>query len=314
MITRFYKILNQDKEVVYVGVTTRTIEYRFGQHIKSKNLDPSKYSVIEFDRIEHQEIKSFEDYYKEHNIVAELEQKYIQEEKDKGSILLNISKGGEWCSDILNKLRREKFIEKYGSYDGFKEYRARIKKINNWVRCWIYVKTRNKIREWLKQWAFHRSENKTKYWLNIWRGTKYNKSKKWVYNWKNVKTMNKSKQWVKSWRSIRKISKVKQFLKNWIVHRKAKKSKLWVANWIRKYNYNKTKNWIKSWKQKYTYNKHKLFIRNWILVRGANKTKNWLKNFIVMKPHNRKKLWVVNWIYSVRKREERRINKNKKEK
>ena len=33
-----------------------------------------------------------------------------------------------------------------------------------------------------------------------------------------------------------------------------------------------------------------------------------------MKTYNRKKLWVVNWIYSVRKREERRINKNKKEK
>ena len=40
MDTIFYKILNKDDEVVYVGVTTRTIKRRFGEHLKSKRFEP----------------------------------------------------------------------------------------------------------------------------------------------------------------------------------------------------------------------------------------------------------------------------------
>ena len=120
MKTRFYKILYKNQDVVYVGVTLRPITERFRQHVLSKRLNKN-YSVIEFDCIEHPEFTTLEIFYEERRKVAELEQKYIREELEKGSSLLNISKGGEWGSSILEKLRKEEFCKKFGSYDNYKE-------------------------------------------------------------------------------------------------------------------------------------------------------------------------------------------------
>ena len=78
MKTRFYKILHKGKDVVYVGVTLRSITRRFKEHIILKELNEN-YSVVEFDCIEHPEFTTLEIFYEERKKVAELEQKYIKE-------------------------------------------------------------------------------------------------------------------------------------------------------------------------------------------------------------------------------------------
>ena len=45
MITYFYKILYDNKDVVYVGITTRSINARFREHISKKRLNPEIYST-----------------------------------------------------------------------------------------------------------------------------------------------------------------------------------------------------------------------------------------------------------------------------
>ena len=110
MKTWFYKILYKNKDVVYVGVTLRPITERFKEHLVLKNLNEN-YSVIEFDCIEHPEFTTLEVFYKERSKVVELERKYIKEELEKGSKLLNISKGGEWGCIILEKLKKMIFMK-----------------------------------------------------------------------------------------------------------------------------------------------------------------------------------------------------------
>ena len=124
MITHFYKILYENKDVVYVGVTTRTINKRFQEHVSLKKLN-QHYSVVEFDKIEHPKIDCLKTYYEECCKVSNLERKYIREEKLKGSKLLNISLGGEWGTTILNKLYRKDFFEKFGTYDNYIKYRKK---------------------------------------------------------------------------------------------------------------------------------------------------------------------------------------------
>lgn len=96
MRTIFYKILYKNKDVVYVGVTTRKITQRFREHLKSKGLNPNEYTIVEFYSIIHPEISSLEVFYEEQGRVALLEQQFIKEEINKGSKLLNIRRGGEW--------------------------------------------------------------------------------------------------------------------------------------------------------------------------------------------------------------------------
>lgn len=249
MITYFYKILYKNKDVVYVGVTTTTVQHRFQQHIKSKGLNPDVYSVIEFDRLEHGNISSIEDYNREKKKVVELERKYIAEERAKGSNLLNISVGGEWGANILYKLRKEGFIERFGSYNGFKEYKVRIDKSHYWLKSWIYQKSKNKSKEWLRVWVRTKLKNKSKEWLRSWINQKtYNKSKKWLGNWIKHKTYNKSKKW----------------LITWICDKLKNKSKVWLRSWIRQKTYNKSKVWLKSWINNRSTNKSKEWLRHWI--------------------------------------------------
>ena len=236
MITYFYKILYKNKDVVYVGVTTTTIQKRFSQHVYSKNLNPKLYSVIEFDRIYHNNIISIEDYKKERQKVAELERKYIAEEKSKGSNLLNISIGGEWGSKILFDILKEKFFEIYGSYDGYKKWVKKEinKKIKTkkWLINWFLNTSQPEFKKWLRHWIQHKSSNKTKGWVQ-----------RWISCFKD----NKTKGWMRHWISHRKDNKTKGWIQHWIFHRTENKTKTWVNNWIYNQSGNKIKKWLNSW-------------------------------------------------------------------
>ena len=205
MKTRFYKILYRNKDVVYVGVTTRSINARFREHISKKRLNPEIYSIIQIDEIEHPEINSFDIFHQEHLKVKALEQKYIKEELDKGSPLLNLSIGGEWGTHIANSLLKEKFLETYGSYDGFRKWKNKIQKIKTWIITWINSYTHNKTKVWIRNWISSRTTTKTKVWIT---------------SWITHKTTNKTKQWLRCWILHRTQNKTKVWIRNWIVHRK----------------------------------------------------------------------------------------------
>lgn len=248
MITYFYKILYDNKDVVYVGVTTRKITKRFQEHIKTKNLN-DRYTCVEFDKLIHPPMDSIDTFYAEYRKVADLERKYIQEEKDKGSSLLNISKGGEWGTDILSKLRKKNFLEKYKSYDGYRTYtlnklRVRqwliswVKKSTNnktkiWLRYWIKSKSINILKRWLYNWAFNKSNNKTKIWIIHWIKWKlYCKTKGWLFHWIKKMATNRTKGWLLHWISHRKECRTKVWIQHWIFHRKECRTKTWLNHWI----------------------------------------------------------------------------------
>jgi hypothetical protein len=223
MITIFYKIIHND-EVVYVGVTTQTIQRRLLQHKKSKHLDDS-YTIEEICRIVHPKIDSLEVYYKERIKVVELERKLIQEEKDKGSNLLNISVGGEWGNRILNKLVKDNFFKKYGSYDGYEEYKKRRNKAKEWIRNWIRHKSENKTKVWIRNWILNKSKNKTKVWIRSWITVKSrNKTKAWIKSWILNKSRNKTKVWIGSWITVKSRNKTKEWIRNWIRHESENKT------------------------------------------------------------------------------------------
>ena len=183
MKTRFYKILYKNKDVVYVGVTLRPITERFKEHLTSKNLNEN-YSVIEFDCIEHPEFTTLEVFYEEHRKVAELERKYIREELDKGSKLLNISKGGEWGCAVLEKLKKEEFRKKFGSYDNYEEYSKKAMAVKKWLSDWIRHRSESKVKAWLSDWIKCRSENQVKAWLCHWISDRSkNQVKAWLCHW-----------------------------------------------------------------------------------------------------------------------------------
>ena len=265
MKTRFYKILYKHQQVVYVGVTTRTVAQRFREHIKSKHLNPEIYSAIQFDEIEHPNITSMEEYYNEYHKVKALEQKYIKEELEKGSPLLNISVGGEWGSKILSDILKEQFFETYGSYDGFEKWIKHKRKTKAWLYHWLDVKTRIKTKIWIKQWVYNSLQNKTKNWIKNWiDGKNRNKTKKWLRKWISGRSINKTKYWIKHWIIDRKINKTKKWLRKWISGRSTNKTKVWIRNWINNRSTNKTKKWLRSWIGNNSVNKTKKWLRSWI--------------------------------------------------
>lgn len=249
MKTKFYKILNKDKVVIYIGITTRSIEERFKEHIKTKNLNPTEYSIVEFDEIIHPEIISLEIFYEEWKKVSELERKYIKEELTKNSNLLNISEGGEWGNEILNKLKKKNFSEKFNSYSSYKEYKRKKDITIKWLKNWIFSKSKNRTKRWLYNWVCNRSKNKTKKWIQNWVAhRKQCKTKTWIYSWTYVKTQNKTKKWVANWISSKK-KKTKRWLFNWVYNKNRNKIKSWIQNWVVHRNENKIKRWAQSWIQ-----------------------------------------------------------------
>ena len=248
MKTYFYEILYNNTDVVYVGVTTRTPTKRFSEHIIAKNLNPKNYSVKVIDVLNHPQIDSLDIYYQEKIKVAELERNYIKLYKNSGCNLFNISPGGEWGAQILNRLLKEKFFETYGSYDGFVEYRKRIDKLKHWIELWVVNKSTNKTKVWISHWISHKSTNKTKVWISSWISLKKkNKTKAWIRHWIEYKSKNKTKRWITSWISHRKKNKTKAWISNWIKNKSTNKTKRWIGSWISYKSKNKTKRWIGSW-------------------------------------------------------------------
>lgn len=231
MKTYFYKILYKKEKVVYIGVTTRTIDKRFKEHMLYKGLNPDIYTVIEFYSIEHPEINTIEIFMSERIKVSKLEQKYIQEEKNKGSNLLNISKGGEWGTSILNKLRKEKFFETYGSYDNYKEYMCKKQKCKRWLKHFIEHRSENKCKPWLMHFVIHRSENKCKVWLR---------------SFVECRSKNKCKTWLKCLVNGRSKNKLKAWLRNFVLSRSKNKCKYWLSNFTSDRSKNKCKIWLRS--------------------------------------------------------------------
>ena len=164
MITYFYKILYDKTDVVYVGVTTTSVHRRFLKHKSCRKLN-DKYSVVEFYRILHPTIDSIERYNEEYKKVYTLERQFIEEEKLKGSKLLNISLGGEWGANILNRIRKKDFFKKYNNYDNYKQYIKTIHLMKSWMYSWIQNRSINKTQRWIQNWYNNRAKNKTKDWI-----------------------------------------------------------------------------------------------------------------------------------------------------
>lgn len=254
MKTRFYKILYKNKDVVYVGVTTRAITERFREHLISKGLNEN-YSVVEFDCVEHPEFSTLDVYYAERRKIVELEQRYIREELEKGSHLLNISAGGEWGCAILEKLRKEEFRKKFGSYDNYKEYKERVGKCKGWVENWVECRSTCKCKGWLRRWVRRRSENRCK---------------KWAQHWVECRSKNR----------------VKSFLCHWIYHRSEGAMGKWLRNWVINRGQNKVKVWLRSWTRHRSSCKVQVWLRNWVNCRTRSKVQVWLRNWICHRNYN----------------------------
>ena len=232
MRTYFYKILYKGKDVVYVGVTTRSITKRFKEHLISKELNEN-YSVIEFDCIEHPEFTTLEVFYEEQKKVSDLEKKYIREETSRGSQLLNISNGGEWGSRILEKLKREEFRKKFGSYDNYQEHKRKVDACCTWLRDWVKHRSENKAKKWIGHWVECRSYNRTKRFLQYWvKSRGRNAVKTWMLNWVYNRSNSKVKSWVNSWVDHRSTPPIKTWLRNWVNCRSRDKIVVWLRNWI----------------------------------------------------------------------------------
>ena len=280
MKTRFYKILYKNKDVVYVGVTTKEITERFNQHIGAKGLTDN-YSVIEFDCVEHPEFTTLETFYAERRKIVELEQKYIKEELEKGSKLLNISKGGEWGCTILEKLRKEEFIRKFGSYDKYKEYKKKIGAIRTWIGNWVTNKGSNKVKRWMTEWVYNRGRNEVK---------------SWVRDWVTVRSRNKVKVWLRSWASSRSESRSKRWVKSWVYNRSKSQTKAWVRIWVLNRSSNAVKTWVKNWVYNRSKNEIKVWVRSWVKCRSENKIKVWVRSWVHVKSRNPIKLWLRHWV------------------
>jgi hypothetical protein len=92
VITRCYAIVDKNNNIIYIGITRRTIEERFKEHVREKKLDTSIYRVIELDNIDHGEDYADKDL----KIDKMMEKFYISEAKHLGCKLINKTKGGEF--------------------------------------------------------------------------------------------------------------------------------------------------------------------------------------------------------------------------
>ena len=281
MKTRFYKILYKGEDVVYVGVTLRPITKRFKEHIISKGLNEN-YSVVEFDCIEHPEFTSLEVFFEERRKVVELEQKYIKEELEKGSKLLNISKGGEWGCSILEKLHKEKFFKEFGSYDNYKEYKRRRGAIRTWVANWVVNRSKNTVKAWIRTWVSNRSKNQIRVWLWDWvaRRKKSSEVKRWVRIWVMRESENKIKSWLKHWVSNKGGYEVKTWLRCWSLKKKYSPTKRWITSWIGNRSRNEVKKWIRNWVESRSKNKVKVWVRSWVHCNIRNPVKVWFRHWV----------------------------------
>ena len=211
--------MNQDGRVVYTGVTTRSINQRFGEHIWSKDLDRKKYSIKEINIIEHPKITTLTELIQERQKVFKLENYYIKK-YSQNNTLLNLSNGGEWGSYLYKVISKQDFLNKYGSLDGFKQYLQNRRKFKAWLNHWTDNSRRNKFRLWLMNWIDTVTMCPAKYWIRkwIWQATTH-PTKIWFRHWIDTATKNPAKLWLHNWITHSSELKVKRWMKSWILHR-----------------------------------------------------------------------------------------------
>lgn len=247
MITRFYKIYNIHNKVVYVGVTTRNINVRFNEHLKNKKLNDKNYYIKEFYQIKHKDIYTLKDFYKERKIVSDLEKRFIKEEKDNGSLLLNISIGGQWGECILNRLKEKEFFNKHKNYDEFKKYIHERQIFFGWFNHWINHRSTNKTKKWLNTIIKHKSEAKLSIWLYNWylHKKETNKTKIWLNNMCNKRMYTKTKNWLYHFSIRYNKSILYKWFHHWCNINSTNKTKRWLRNFVS--NKNSLKNWFSHW-------------------------------------------------------------------
>ena len=232
MITYFYKIVNSNNIPIYIGVTTRNINKRFVEHIRTKHLLFKNYKCIEIDRIVHPTISTIEEFRKEYKKVSKLEKFYIKEYKLNFN-LLNISSGGEWGSSILYKISKKRFFNRYKTYQNFENIHKKGLKCKKWLTSWINNANKNNTKKFLRNWIYTNKISKVKVFLKSWIHYRtINNTKVFLRSWILVKNISNIKKWFKSWLNYKYKSKVKAFLFNWILHTSQNKTKVWLANWI----------------------------------------------------------------------------------
>lgn len=252
LITRYYVIFNYLRIPIYIGLTTRTLKQRFKEHIKTKHLKDC--TIDEIAEIDHGEIDSLEKFRQEQKKVQDLERLLIKKYLNADFNLLNISKGGEWGTQILHKICKENFFKKYGSYDGFEKEYKKYLKYKKIIETWKSHRTENKYKKIIMNWILHKT---------------YNKYKKLLYQWKSFKSFkyNYYKLLLRHWIYHKTENKYKQLIQHWIYHRKNNQYKVFLQYWIFSKTENKYLRLLKNWKNSILLNRYKKIIKSWICHR-----------------------------------------------
>jgi predicted GIY-YIG superfamily endonuclease len=212
LTTLFYLIESPYYTEKYIGLTTRTLQQRFNEHKKSKDwIIDNTFSIREIDRIEHNNIHNLEDFLREKNRAANKEKNLISTYSREWN-LQNISIGGEWGMAILWQIKQEKWITKYGSIEGFREYKQRENNVKKWLSHWVSTRKTPILKTWLNHWVSHRKTPQLKTWLN---------------DWVAKRKTPILKTWLRDWVTNRKTPQLKTWLRDWVTTRKRPQLKTW---------------------------------------------------------------------------------------
>lgn len=303
MKTRYYHILDKNDNIIYVGLTTTTIGQRFCRHIITKKLNRIDYRCVQIDEIDNGKITSLEDYYREKKRSGELERYYIKKARDEGANLLNISIGGEWNGHILTKILKKDFFDKYGTYDGYLEYKKEYERQEREsqkflikLRNWIYNRTVNKYRKKLTSWIGNRTRNRYKRLLQKMYYRSKNKYRRMLRRWVNYKSKGKYKRFIKHWYGHRVENPYKNLLA-WRVHRNIRNQYKYILTRliIRRTEQDK----IRLLKKQGLYKKsvkmiYKSKLKEWVRYKTMNPYKRILKQLVSHRNRQLKKLNLTN--------------------
>jgi len=233
LTTLFYLIESPDYTEKYIGLTTRTLQQRFNEHKKSKDwIIDNTFSIREIDRIEHNNIHNLEDFLREKDRATNKEKNLISTYSSECN-LQNISTGGEWGMAILWQIKQEKWITKYGSIEGFREYKQRENNVKIWLRDWVATKKRPQLKTWLSNWIANKKIPILKTWLSSWVATRKKPIlKTWLSTWVSTRKTPQLKRWLRDWGSTRKKPQLKTWLRHWVSTRKTPILKTWLSSWV----------------------------------------------------------------------------------
>lgn len=301
MKTRYYHILDKNDNIIYVGLTTTTIGQRFCRHIITKKLNRIDYRCVQIDEIDNGKITSLEDYYREKKRSGELERYYIKKARDEGANLLNISIGGEWNGHILTKILKKDFFDKYGTYDGYLEYKKEYEKNRRMKR-----KYENKLKNWYNYKTMNPYYKKLHNWVDYHTRPKY---KVFVFRWYNHHSKSKFEKFMKRWYNHHTVNKYKQFIRHWFGHRTENRyRKFWEYRVHRKTRNRYHHKWLRLIIRRTYETKQKLLKEQGLLVKKVkpvNKFRELLYNWKKRNSMNPYKKFLFSWMH-------RRIKQSKK--